>query len=147
MLVLASGSKARHQLLKKAKIPHTVIISNFNESSVKENEPKKLVQQLSFHKASKVASELISSIKTKHIPPRNDKIILGCDSVFEFDGQVLGKPKNETEAIDRLTSMSSKNGILHTGHTMLFIDLKRHKKESHNITSIISWDSYVINGR
>ena len=45
--------------------------------------------------------------------------ILGCDSIFEFDGQAFGKPSDKSEAFQRWIKMSANNGLLHTGHTLL----------------------------
>ena len=39
---------------------------------------------------------------------------------FEFNGKVYGKPKNNEEAIKRWLAMSSKSGLLHTGHALVF---------------------------
>jgi septum formation protein len=43
-------------------------------------------------------------------------LILGCDSVLAFDGEVLGKPRDADEAVERWQRMRGKSGVLHTGH-------------------------------
>src|SRR4051812_12249272 len=43
-------------------------------------------------------------------------LILGCDSVLAFDGQILGKPADAEEAIKRWQAMRGRSGVLHTGH-------------------------------
>ena len=119
MLVLASASQARHQLLEKAEIPHSIIISNFNESSVKNKNPKELSKELAYAKANAVShnvfnkKDLLESIETIYI--------LGCDSIFEFEGKILGKPRDKQEAIRRLLLMSNKSGTLHTGHSLIIL--------------------------
>ena len=45
--------------------------------------------------------------------------ILGCDSIFEFQGVAFGKPLNKKEAVNRWKQMSGGFGSLHTGHTLL----------------------------
>jgi septum formation protein len=43
-------------------------------------------------------------------------LILGCDSVLAFDGEILGKPADADEAIKRWQAMRGRSGVLHTGH-------------------------------
>ncbi len=139
MLVLASASKARHKLLEEAMIPHIVIVSNFDENSVKETNPKKLVEYLSHAKASEVASNQLKAIShSKEIIKEN--IILGCDSVFEFEGQAFGKPRNPKEAIQRLRALSSKSGYLHTGHTLI---INNNEKQKNLIIRSIVKSTYI----
>jgi septum formation protein len=46
-------------------------------------------------------------------------VVLGCDSMLELDGVLLGKPHDAGTALDRWQSMSGRAGILHTGHAVL----------------------------
>jgi septum formation protein len=46
-------------------------------------------------------------------------LVLGCDSVLTFDGQVLGKPADEAEATRRWYAMRGRSGVLHTGHCLV----------------------------
>jgi nucleoside triphosphate pyrophosphatase len=43
-------------------------------------------------------------------------LIIGCDSVFDLDGQPLGKPDDEHDAVARWQQMRGRAGRLHTGH-------------------------------
>ena len=45
--------------------------------------------------------------------------ILGCDSIFEFNGRAFGKPSSKEEAYRRWSKMSGEFGFIHTGHTLL----------------------------
>ena len=47
---------------------------------------------------------------------------MGCDSLFEFEGEVFGKPINKEQLISRWERMSGKSGFLHTGHCLILID-------------------------
>jgi septum formation protein len=49
-------------------------------------------------------------------------LVLGCDSVLEFDGEVHGKPADAAEAVARWRRMRGRAGILHTGHFV--VDLR-----------------------
>ncbi len=118
MLILASASSARRNLLKQVDIHHTVIISGVDEENFHQSEPKQLVKALSLAKAQAVAKRLL---KNKIDVPDYSQInaVLGCDSIFEFEGEVFGKPKSKKDAILRWTRMSAKTGQLHTGHCLL----------------------------
>ena len=43
-------------------------------------------------------------------------LVLGCDSVLAFDGEILGKPADAAEAVKRWQAMRGRSGVLHTGH-------------------------------
>ena len=45
--------------------------------------------------------------------------MLGCDSVFEFDGLAYGKPYTAEVARERISQMSGNAGVLHTGHWLV----------------------------
>lgn len=48
-----------------------------------------------------------------------DALVLGCDSVLEFDGAVHGKPDSAEIAVERWRSMRGRSGTLHTGHWLI----------------------------
>ncbi len=49
-------------------------------------------------------------------------LILGCDSLFELDGQALGKPHTPERARERLRQMAGRTGLLHTGHCLVSVN-------------------------
>ncbi len=112
--VLASASPARLQLLEIAGIQAQARPSQFDESTVQETEPAKLVQTLAFEKARKVAA---------HCP--DPSLVLGCDSVLALRGEIYGKPANKADAIARWQQMCGQIGDLYTGHAL--IDLSQTK--------------------
>lgn len=46
-------------------------------------------------------------------------ILIGCDSLFEINGQVHGKPHDAAVAAQRLKAMCGSVGTLYTGHTVI----------------------------
>ena len=46
-------------------------------------------------------------------------LVLGCDSMLEFDGRAFGKPVDAAEAGQRWRAMRGKCGVLHTGHWLI----------------------------
>jgi septum formation protein len=49
----------------------------------------------------------------------DDALVLGCDSVLEFDGAIHGKPADAAEATDRWRAMRGRSGVLHSGHWLI----------------------------
>ena len=128
MLILASSSKSRKELLKNADIKFLQLASSFDESTVKEKNIINLASELSYSKAKNTLEKLQSSYEKLNLDNYSLEI-LGCDSIFEFDGKAFGKPSNKQEAYERWLLMSSNYGYLHTGHTLLFCEFKNNKKE------------------
>ena len=128
MLILASSSKSRKELLKNADIKFFQLASTFDESTIKEKNIINLASELSYSKA-KNTFEKIKSSNEKFKLNNPSLEVLGCDSIFEFKGKAFGKPLNNQEAYERWLLMSSNSGYLHTGHTILFCEVTNNMKE------------------
>ncbi|QSB15265.1 septum formation inhibitor Maf [Natronosporangium hydrolyticum] len=117
-LVLASASPARRRTLTAAGIDPEVIVSGVDESSVDATKPEALCAVLARMKAQAVADRL----RHGHGPatnPGEQVLVLGCDTVLGFDGEALGKPADEADALARWRQMSGGEGVLYTGHALL----------------------------
>ena len=122
MLILASTSTSRKNLLKNSDIKFIQLSSFFDESLILEKNIKDLALKLSFSKA-EVVKNKIKEINLNENLKLTSFQILGCDSIFEFRGEAFGKPKDKEEAYQRWLKMSASYGFLHTGHTLLFCEL------------------------
>ena len=118
MFVLASASKARQKLLDQIALRYKVIVSDFDETLVQELNPLEKVKLLAKAKADSALKKFIKENKAL----KTDIALLGCDSLFEFDGEIFGKPINKEQLIMRLRRISGKSGCLHTGHYLISID-------------------------
>ncbi len=118
MLILASASQSRKKLLENCQIEFIQISSDFDETTIKEKNIFNLALELSFQKANSISENIqkISLPKEFNFGPLE---ILGCDSIFEFNGEAYGKPSNREEAFLRWKKMSGESGFLHTGHTLI----------------------------
>lgn len=105
--VLASASKARRLLLVGAGIQPFVCPSNVDEDQVPVTDPPTYVTTLAQAKAEAVA------------PQFTNALILGCDSVLAFNGQIYGKPEDQADAIARWQTMRGQVGELYTGHALV----------------------------
>ena len=112
-LILASASPARTKLLDNAGIAHRVMVSDVDEDAVTARygltDPHDTALLLARAKAEAVAS----------LPEAEGALVLGCDSVFEFQGEAHGKPWEPAVARERIKRMSGNVGVLHTGHWLV----------------------------
>ncbi|MFL6022491.1 MAG: Maf family protein [Marmoricola sp.] len=106
-LILASASPARLATLRAAGLDPEVIVSGVDEDAVELDAPAEYALKLAQLKAVAVAAD----------QPR--AVIIGCDSVLEFEGEILGKPADAADATARWLRMRGKTGVLHTGHCVM----------------------------
>lgn len=106
-LILASQSPARLATLRAAGLAPEVIVSGVDEDQVELDDPAEFSLKLAQLKAVAVAAD----------QPR--ALVIGCDSVLEFEGEILGKPVDEADAVDRWQRMRGNAGVLHTGHCVI----------------------------
>ena len=112
---LASASPARLTTLRSAGIEPIVVVSGVDEDAVltaaraagDAQTPKDDVLVLAQAKARDVATRVASDV------------VLGCDSMLEFDGEVVGKPGDAATATARWRAMRGRSGVLHTGHWLV----------------------------
>ena len=118
MFVLASASKARQKLLDQIALKYKVIVSDFDETKLQELDPILRVKSLAKAKANSALKKLIKENNAL----TTFKALLGCDSVFEFEGEIFEKPINQEQLISRWLRISGKSGLLHTGHYLISLD-------------------------
>ena len=126
MFVLASASKARQKLLDQIALKHLVIVSDFDETQFQEQDSILRVKLLAKGKAESSLNKLIK----KNHALNTFKALLGCDSLFEFEGEIFEKPIDQEQLISRWKRMSGKSGLLHTGHFLMKLDNLKSTTES-----------------
>lgn len=101
-LILASGSEIRQTMLTNAGVSFQVVPARIDEETVLQSmqaeqaKPRDIADTLAEMKARKVAM--------KH----PDALVLGCDQVLDFAGQMLQKPKDVEDARQQLKQMAGK---------------------------------------
>ena len=137
MFVLASASKARQKLLDQIALRHKVIVSDFDETQLQEPDPILKVKLLAKCKADSALKKLIEENHALN----TYQALLGCDSLFEFKGEIFEKPINKEQLISRWQRMSGQSGFLHTGHYLISLDNSKSDMES--ISQYISCEGVV----
>lgn len=136
--VLASQSPARLETLRRAGVDPEVVMSGVYEDGVEADSPGELATELARLKCRAVAADHPAAL------------VLGCDSVLEFDGQVLGKPHDPDVARQRWYAMRGNVGVLHTGHCLRLGDdeVVRHAATRVHFAQVSDEeiDAYVATG-
>lgn len=105
MIILASKSPRRRELLKYITTDFTAVSSDVDEALPDGISPSDAVLYLS---------------KIKAEPFRNDNdIVIGADTVVSIDGKILGKPCDKAEARQMLKSLSGREHSVFTGITVI----------------------------
>lgn len=106
MLILASASPRRHELLLAAGLPHVVQPAHIPEVRNQDESPRDFVRRLAEEKA-------------RAITVSSGDIVLGADTVVAVDNQVFGKPAGEAEAAGMLRTLSGRDHYVYTGICLL----------------------------
>ena len=106
--ILASQSPARLAVLRAAGLAPEQIVSGVDEDTFRADSPAELALQLAIAKAQTVAAHVGAGA-----------VVVGCDSVLDFDGEALGKPADRDDARERWRRMRGKDGVLVTGHCVV----------------------------
>ncbi len=108
--VLASASPARLATLRAAGLDPEVVVSGLDESAITAPDTSSLVEQLAAAKAQSVSAGV-----------RDDALVLGCDSMLDLDGTMVGKPSSAADAIASWQRMRGRSGVLYTGHALIAV--------------------------
>lgn len=103
MIILASGSPRRRELLTGLDIEFEVRASSIPEERRPEESPREYVERLAIEKASFVAHDV------------TDSIVIGADTVVVIDDLLLEKPKDRDDARQMLRRLSGQWHTVLTG--------------------------------
>lgn len=106
MLVLASNSPRRQQILRDAGIPFVVRAPNIHEEQRPDEPPGDYVRRLAKDKA-------------QAVPRSDDEIVLAADTVVVVDGDVLEKPRDAADALRMLRLLAGREHEVITGICLL----------------------------
>ena len=103
MLILASASPRRRDLLTQIALPHIVRPAHIDEARLDGEDPVAYVRRLALEKASSIAG---------HEP---EATILGADTTVVLGGEILNKPVDLPEAERMLRALAGRTHFVHTG--------------------------------
>ena len=120
-IILASGSPRRKELLEQIGLEFEVCPAKGEEIITKEK-PKEVVMELAGQKAREVAA-MLKAYENNHaeLMTPQDILVIGADTVVSSEGKILGKPKDEAEAFEMLSSLSGRTHTVYTGVSLLFL--------------------------
>ena len=105
-LILASNSPRRRQLLALTGMPFVVSVANVDESQLANENPADYVLRL-------------AETKARAIQAQADQVILAADTTVVDGSDILGKPRDEAEAIQMLTRLRGHTHQVYTGIALL----------------------------
>ncbi|MCI8526519.1 MAG: septum formation inhibitor Maf [Oscillospiraceae bacterium] len=105
MLILASQSPRRRELLARLGLPFTVRAADVDETMDQDVPPEEEVARLSARKAAAAAAG-------------PGDVVVAADTVVVLDHRVLGKPRDAAEARAMLTALSGRSHQVMTGLTV-----------------------------
>ena len=133
---LASTSPARLMLLRQAGIEPVTMAPDVDEeaviAAVERAEARRLdadehVLLLARRKAADVAARAAAD--------GFEGIVIGGDSMFEIDGEILGKPYTPEAATLRWRQMRGRTGMLHSGHSVIRVGGGTPSTEAHAVAA------------
>ncbi len=105
-IILASKSKVRKEILERNNIKCKIVDSNVDEDPIKEN----LIQK---GLTPEIISKNLAEIKaTKVSQLKQDRIVIGADSVIDLDNKIISKPKSRDEALEILKKLNGRKHCL-----------------------------------
>ncbi|MFW0162198.1 Maf family protein [Actinomyces sp. SKVG-SVH-4(1)] len=123
MILLASKSSGRMATLRAAGVEPLVRVSDVDEEAVLD---ELIRRRREAGLAAPTAAEQVQALaRAKALDvmastdPQEAEVVVGCDSMLEISGQVVGKPIDAADAHERWRMMSGSTGTLHTGHFLV----------------------------
>lgn len=133
IIVLASGSPRRKELLAKIGLKFSVVVSG-GEEKAETSDPAETVEKLSLDKASAVADLLQAE--------KEPQLIIGADTVVACDGEILGKPSDREDAFRMLWKLQGQTHQVYTGVTLLL--KKKHTWQAHTFSEKTDVQFYPV---
>jgi septum formation protein len=106
-IILASASPRRRELLDQIGVSYIVHPVDINETPLSEESPQDYVKRVAAEKSA-VCTKIVNS----GLP------VLAADTSVVIDGDILGKPKNEADAVRMLSQLSGNTHSVYSAVSM-----------------------------
>lgn len=103
-IILASSSPRRKELLNRYNLNPIIFGAQIKEKQIIGEIPEQIAMSLAFEKSFWVSNHF-----------NNGEIIIGADTIVVLEDKILGKPKNEEDAFNILSSLSGREHRVITG--------------------------------
>lgn len=123
-IILGSASPRRRELLAQIGADFEVRVSN-KEEVYHSNVPEEIVKELALMKAENVAEELAEENPAGAV---KSTVVIGADTIVVLDGKILGKPADEADAVQMLSSLQGRRHDVYTGVAVLDYDENGEKR-------------------
>jgi len=120
-LYLASGSPRRRELLRQIGVQFTVLATEIDETPLADEAPRDYVERLALGKA-----------LAGHALLTAPGVVMGADTAVILDGRILGKPRDELDALAMLAALSGREHEVLTA--VALVDSERRE-----VTSVSSF--------
>jgi septum formation protein len=116
-LVLASASPRRADLLRAAGFAFEIVPADVDESPRDGESPREYVRRLATAKAEATWASVVTrwADRGAESPALQELIVLGADTAVVVDGEVLGKPDDDSDAAAMLRRLSGRRHEVTTG--------------------------------
>jgi len=122
-IILASESPRRQKLLRQIGLDFSVKISGIDEDISIDLPPNQLAEHFAREKAHAVSVDY----------PK--QLVIGADTIVVFDGQILGKPKDNEDSFNMLSTLSGNTHQVITGVALQLRD-KNLDETFHVVTKV-----------
>lgn len=127
LIILASTSPRRQELIASLRVPFVVQPSHVDEDTPVTWSPREIVEGLALRKAEAVYQSSVRETKPS--------IIVGSDTIVLLDNEVLGKPMNDQDAFRMLLSLQGRTHQVYTGVACIDV-LTGRTLVKHKVTSV-----------
>jgi septum formation protein len=143
MLVLASASPRRRELLSQAGFSFKVHPAHISEDPFEGEDPLAYVTRLAREKAQAVFDELTNSPAQVRQDDKSPLAVLGADTTVTLDNQILGKPEDPADAARMLRLLSGRTHRVITGVALVTAVAAEVAAESTEVTFLALSDQEI----
>lgn len=132
--ILASASPRRRDLLGQIGISFEIMVAE-GEEVITKTLPSEVVEELSYKKALEVADRYEAGYTVSR-----PTVVIGADTIVALGQEIMGKPKDEADAIRMLSLLQGNTHQVYTGVTLVILGCgKRRVISFHEKTDVMMY--------
>lgn len=132
--ILASASPRRKDLLAQIGISFEIMVAE-GEEVITKTHPSEIVEELSYKKAIEVADRYEASGTVN-----KTTVVIGADTIVALGQEIMGKPKDEADAMRMLKLLQDNTHQVYTGVTLVILGGdKRRVLTFHEKTDVVMY--------